>query len=240
MTLRSYNPHTRYKERAAQRFTAFLGYLALILVSILIGFWLGKQYGATQLITLKDEVKSLETERDQLQANATELSAAAQTANMRYEQLQEEVESIIPKGPMQNLVTLVREQLKQGTDPERLAFVIRSARPPTGCIDPESKRFVVSTPAYKGPASSAVIADGLITVTGTGSSARNDNNQPEAWYDPAKRVKITFKHGEKTETKAGTLPMRYSVVAGDREYRFTVEAGARSFAKVIYDSCAYP
>jgi hypothetical protein len=240
MTLRSYNPHTRYKERAAQRFAALMGYAALTLISILIGFWLGKQYGATELITLKDEIVSIKQERDLLQSNATELSAAAQTANMRFEQLQEEVESIIPKGPMQNIATLVRDQLKKGTDPERLAFVIRSARPPTGCVDPQNKRFVVSTPAYNGPASAALIADGLISITGTGSSARNEKKQPEAWYDPAKRVKITFKYGDKIETKAGTLPMRYSIVAEDREYRFSIEAGARSFAKVVYDSCAYP
>ena len=240
MSLSSYNPHKRYKERAAQRFTSFLGLLALMLISILIGFWLGKQYGATQLITLKDEVISLTQERDILQDNATELSATAQTANKRYEQLQEEVESIIPKGPMQDIVTLVREQLKQGMDPERLSFVIRSARPPTGCVDPESKRFVINTPAYKGPKSIAFIADGVVEITGSGSSARNDKKMPEAWYDPAKKVAITFKYGEKTETKTGTLPLRYSIVSEDREYRFTIEAGARSFAKVIYDSCAYP
>lgn len=240
MTLSNYNPHTRYKERAAQRFTSFLGMLALIMVSILIGFWLGKQYGATELISLKDEVQSLEGERDNLQDQVTELSASAQTANMRFEQLQEEVQSIIPEGPMQSLVTLVREQLQQGMDPERLSFVIRSARPPTGCVDPETKRFVVNTPAYNGPKSIASIADGLIEVFGSGASARNDKNLPEAWYDPAKKVEISFKHNNKLETKRGTLPLRYSVVAGEREYRFTVEPGARSFAKVIYDSCDYP
>lgn len=240
MTLRSYNPHTRYKERAAQRFTALLGYFALILVSILIGFWVGKQYAATNVITLQDELISVQEERDLLQANATELSAAAQTANMRYEQLQEEVESIIPKGPMQNLVTLVRDQLKQGTDPERLSFVIRSARPPSGCVDPDTKRFVVNTPAYSGPKSAAVIADGLISIYGSGSSAKNDKNLPEAWYDPAKKVEINFSYNDKVETKTGTLPMRYSIVAGDREYRFTIEPGAKSFAKVVFDSCNYP
>ncbi len=240
MTLRSYNPHTRYKERAAQRFTAFLGYIALILVSILIGFWVGKQYAASNVIALKDKVETLQQERDLLQSNATELSAAAQTANMRYEQLQEEVESIIPKGPMQNLVTLVGEQLKQGADPERLSFVIRSARPPTGCVEPEIKRFVVSTPAYNGPKSAAIIADGLIEIYGSGSSAKNDKKLAEAWYDPAKKVKINFKHNNKTEVKTGTLPMRYSIVAGDREYRFTLEPGAKSFVKVVFDSCNYP
>jgi hypothetical protein len=240
MSLNNYNPHTRYKERAAQRFTALLGQLALVFITILIGFWFGKQYGATQLITLKDEVVSLTQERDILQENATELSAAAQTAAKRYEQLQEEVESIIPKGPMQSIVTLVRDQLKQGMDPERLSFVIRSARPPTGCVDPESKRFVVNTPAYNGPKSVAVIANGLIDVSGSGASARNDKKMPEAWYDPAKKIQVTFKYKDKLETKTGTLPLRYSIVVDGREYRFTIEPGAKSFAKVVYDSCSYP
>lgn len=240
MSLSNYNPHTRYKQRTAQRMTSALGMLAVILVAILIGFWLGKQYGAEHLITLKDEVKSLTAERESLQENVTELSASAQTANKRYEQLQEEVASILPEGPMQDLVTLVREQLKQGMAPERLAFVVRSARPPTGCVDPQTKRFVVSTPAYKGPKSVAKIADGVVEVFGSGNSARNEKRQPEAWYDPAKRINVSFKYGDKIETKKGTMPLRYSVVVEDREYRFTIEPGARSFAKVTYDSCAYP
>lgn len=240
MSLSNYNPHTRYKERAAQRMASALGTLAIIFIAMLLGFWLGKQYGAERSITLQDEVKALTEERDSLQTNVMELSATAQTANKRYEQLQEEVASIIPEGPMQDLVTLVRDQLKQGMDPERLSFVVRSARPPTGCVDPDSKRFVVSTPAYKGPKSVALIADGVVEVFGTGASARNQKGLPEAWYDPAKRVAISFKSGTKTETKKGVLPLRYSVVADNREYRFTIEAGARSFAKVTFDSCAYP
>ena len=210
------------------------------LLSGLVGFWLGKQYAAKQLIALNDEVVSLKSERDSLQTQMTEITASAQTANKRYEQLQEEVQSVLPEGPLQDMLALVREQLKQGMNPERLSFVIRSARPPTGCVDPDTKRIVVSTPANKGPASIANIGENLIQISGAGISARNDKGQPEAWYDPAKKVEIIFKYNNKTEKKTGILPLRYSVVAGDREYRFTIEPGARSFAKITYDSCAYP
>lgn len=240
MSLSSYNPHTRYKERSAQRVASTLGIMAVILISILIGFWLGKQYGAEHLITLKDEVQTLEKERNTLQEQVTELSATAQTANKRYEQLQQEVESILPAGPMQDLVTLVREQLKQGMDAERLSFVIRSARPPTGCTEPQSKRFVINTPAYSGPESLSSVADGSIKIGGNGQSARNAKNQPEAWYDPSKPVEIFFISDNKKEVKKGVLPIRYSTISAGREYRFTIEAGARSFAKIVYDSCAYP
>lgn len=240
MNLNSYNPDARYKQRAAQRFANFLKFVSVVMVSILIGFWLGRQYGAEQSIVLKDKVASLTQERDMLQSNVTELSARAQTADKRYQQLQDQVDSIIPKGPMQDIATLVREQLEQGMDPERLSFVIRSARPPTNCSDPDVKRFVLSTPANQGPASKVSIAEGAIIIEGAGQSSRNDKGQPEAWFDPSKPVKITFSHGDKKDVKRRVLPMRYSVVSGDREYRFTIESGARSFAKVIYDSCDYP
>ena len=240
MSLKSYNPHTRYRERAAQRLSSFLGVLAVILLASLLGFWMGKQFGASDAIRLKDEVETLTLERDDLQGQVTELRVIAQTANKRYEQIQEEVESIIPAGPMQNLVTLVREQIKQGMDADRLAFVIRSARPPTGCTAPENKRFVIKTPTYTGPTSYASIAGGEIKITGSGQSARNESNLPEAWYDPSKAVNITILNAGTQEVKRGVLPIRYSTVVGDREYRFTIESGARSFAKVVYDSCSYP
>jgi cell division protein FtsB len=240
MSLSHYNPHTRYKERAAQRMSALFGVLAIILLSALIGFWLGKQFAAQKFIVLTNENASLTEERDSLQKQVTELSASAQTANKRYEQLQEQVESIMPEGPMQDLVALVREQLDQGMNPERLSFVIRSARPPTGCVDPETKRFVVATPANKGAKSSVSIANGSIIITGSGVSARNEKNAAEAWYDPAKMVQLTIEHSGQVEQKQGILPLRRSIVVGGREYRFSVEAGARSFAKVTFDSCIYP
>jgi hypothetical protein len=240
MSLGRYDPHSRYKDKAAQRFTSALGFIALVFVSVLAGFWLGKQFGAEQLIKQKDEIQALTQERNLLRDQATELSAAAQTAEKRFEQLKAEVESILPEGPMQNLVTLIREQLEQGKDPERLAFFIRSARPPTGCVDPDTKRFVISTAANDAPKSVVVIADGAVEISGEGESARNEAGMPEAWYDPAKEVELSFKYEDKIETKKDILPIRYSVVVKDREYRFTIESGSKSFAKVTYDSCAYP
>ncbi len=239
MSIGSYNPHRRYQERAAQRLAGLLKVFAFIIVSLVSGFWLGKQYGAEQLIVLKESIETLEAQREDLQAQVTESTASAQTANKRFEQLKEEVASILPEGPIQDLVTVLREQLSKGTDPERLSFVIRSTRPPTGCLDPDSKRFVVSTPANKGPQSIVQIAD-TITITGIGTSAQNQEGNPEAWFDQAKPVAITFKNGEEKEIKKGVLPIRHSMVVGNREYRFTIETGARSFAKVVFDSCNYP
>lgn len=238
--LSDYNPHSRYRERAMQRLSNAIAMIIVIIMSTGVGLWFGKQYAAQNQIALEEQVEALTKQNTELQENVTELRAEAQTANTRYEQIRAEYESQIPEGPMQDIIKLVREQLGQGMAPERLSFLIRSARPPTGCTEPETKRFVVTTPAYKGPDSLVTVADDLVTVSGTGESAKNAKGQPEAWYDPAQSITVRFKNGSVVETKKGNLPLRHSIIANNREYRFTIEEGSRSFAKVVYDSCAYP
>lgn len=240
MSLSHYNPHTRYRDRAVQRFHKAMVYCLFVIIFVVIGFWIGRQYGAERLISLEEQVDTLTEQNNLLQDTVTEIRAEAQTANTRYEQIKAEYNAAIPEGPMQDIISLVHEQINGGMDPERLKFVIRSTRPPTGCTEPDTKRFVVSTPAYKGKDSAVSVADGTIAITGSGVSARNSKGQPEAWYDPAQSVTVKFTGGGVTETKKGTLPLRHSMIAGGREYRFTIEEGSRSFAKVIYDSCAYP
>ncbi len=238
--LNDYDPSARYKNRAAQRTARMISTLLVMVISAAVGFWFGNQYAAEQQISYREQAKSLEQQNSELQQSVTELRAEAQTANTRFIQLKKDYDAQIPEGPMQALVTLVREQLEDGMAPERLSFLIRSARPPTDCTQPETKRFVVATPAYDGPQSVVSVADGAVKIYGNGESARNEKGNPEAWFDPAKKVTVQFKNGETVETKKGVLPLRHSVVSEGREYRFTIEEGSRSFARVVFDSCAYP
>lgn len=240
MSLSHYNPHTRYRDRAIQQFTTTLVVILVMVTVCAIGFWLGRQYAGREVVGMREQAELLAQEREALQENVTQLRAEAQVANTRHEQLQQQYEAMVPEGPMRDLTPLLLQQIEQGMDPQRLAFVIRSARPPQGCTEPETKRFVVSTPAYKGPESAVMIADGAVLISGSGDSARNDKGQPEAWFDPAKEVTIRFKTAAGEDVKKSTLPLRYSTVTGDREYRFSIEEGSRSFAKVTFDSCAYP
>ncbi|MBN8520958.1 MAG: hypothetical protein J0L77_03560 [Alphaproteobacteria bacterium] len=240
MSLNDYNPSYRYRARNRQKMTNAMSMVIVILFSAAVGFWMGRQFGAGNVINLTEQLKTLTTQNTLLQDTVTELRAEAQVANTRYEQIKQEYNAAIPEGPVQDLIKIVREQLDQGMDPQRLSFFIKSARPPTGCTEPEIKRFVVTTPAYKGGDSTVSVADGAIVITGTGTSARNAKGEPEAWFDPAQKVKITFSHDQKSEVKESNLPIRHSVVAGNREYRFTIEEGSRSFVKVAFDSCAYP
>ena len=54
-------------------------------------------------------------------------------------------------------------------------------------------------------------------------------------------MKIIFTEiGGKQTFKQGLLPIQNSMVIGNKEYRFTIAAGERSFMSVTGDSCDYP
>ncbi|MCC6597331.1 MAG: hypothetical protein IT559_00890 [Alphaproteobacteria bacterium] len=237
----SYNLHDRYRRRSNERMMAFIVVLTILFLSFGFGFWIGGQTAEQQNRSLKANFDNLKLEKDKLQTMATELRAEAQTARARYEQLQSTYAEILPEGPMQELVLILKQQLDEGRDPSRLSFLIRSARPPRNCSEPETKRFIVSTPAYQGQHSEITIADGALVIKGTGASAVNASGNPEAWYDPSKKVTIEFTgQGGIKEVKEGIMPITHSLVVENREYRVSISEGARSFAKVSFDSCDYP
>jgi hypothetical protein len=94
---------------------------------------------------------------------------------------------------------------------------------------------------YNGPQGAVSFGNGVVTVAGEGAASVNPTGKAEAWYDPGKPVKITFTEiGGKQTVKEGLLPIQHSLVVGNKEYRFTVAAGERSFISVTSDSCDYP
>jgi hypothetical protein len=241
MSIYSYDPYNRYRKRNMQRLAGFAVMLLVMIAAAAFGFFLGRQNVFREELVMHAQVEVLTEEKKVLENTVTELKAEALTATTRYQELQKTVAETMPEGPVQDLIMLVHKQIGDGMDPERLAFLIRSARPPRNCAEPETQRFVVSTPAYKGPESKASIEDGTIVIKGSGVSAKNVKGDPEAWYDAGKAVSLEFllKDG-RSETKKGVMPIHQSLIIGNKEYRFTVAEGARSFAKVTFDSCDYP
>lgn len=241
MSFSYYDPNERYRKRAAGQFSSFL-MAFIVLASIFgVGFWFGGENAVQEEKILAARVAVLEKERAAIEQELVEVRSTAQTATARYEQLRETYEEELPEGAVQELLSLVRKQLEEGRSPERLAFLIRSARPPRNCSETKSKRFIVGTPANQGPQSKVSIGDGAVLIKGDGVSARNKNGSPEAWYNPGRAVALEFTSLEgNKETKKGTLPLHHSMVVGNREHRFTISEGARSFAKVTFDSCDYP
>lgn len=242
MAIGQYNPRNRYRDRAIQRFNkAILIFLALG-TCFGLGFFIGGQNAIVQNGTLKMEVEDMSGKLKILQDELTAVRADAQTATSRLEQLKSVYEKEMPQeGPLREIVEMVRQQISDGMAPERLAFVIRSARPPRNCSDPASKRFIIKTPAYKGAESIVTFGEGAVVISGKGSSAKTRNGELESWYDPTQAVNLTFKTASgEVEEKSGTLPFQHSVVSNGKEYRFTLAEGEKSFVKVTFDSCDYP
>lgn len=126
-----YNPKARYRERAIQRLNKVLLWGFLMGVSFVFGFFMGGQNAVVQNGTLKLEVDEMTSRLKTLQDELTTVRAEAQTATSRFEQLKSQYEKDIPQdGPMREIVDMVRKQISDGMAPDRLAFVLRSARPP--------------------------------------------------------------------------------------------------------------
>lgn len=237
----SYDPGRRYRRRAAERKKRLTTQIMLLLSCGLFGYWLGGEVVRSSEAAFKQEAMSLREEKEALQEQVTELRAQIQSTQIVYKQLEERYSTEVPTGELKELTELAREQLEDGISKDRLAFVIRSARPPRNCTEPKSKRFVVKTPVYNGPDSNVAFADGTVTITGEGEAAVSADGNPEAWFDPGKPVKLTFTQiGGQDMVKNGLLPIHHSMVIGEREYRFTAAKGNRSFVTVTSDSCDYP
>lgn len=241
MSFSSYDPHTRYKKRAIGRIKYAIVRLSFIVLAFGAGFWFGGNTAIQDITLLKQQISDHQHNEEALEQALTKTSAEAQTALMRYEQLQETVSETIPLGPMQDLLGLLRQQLDSGVDPKRLAFVIRSSRPPQNCSEPQNRRFIVQTPAYEGAESILDVADGLIKVHASGRSAVGKGGKVEAWFDSTKSVDVEFRMSDgRIEKKSGALPLQKYLIVNNREYRFTIEQGEQSFARAVYDSCDYP
>lgn len=242
MTIGHYNPRNRYRDRAIQRFNKSIFIFVLLAVSFGLGFFIGGQNAVVQNGTLKMELSDTATRLKSLQDELTTVRAEAQTATSRLDQLKTQYEKDIPQeGPMREIVDLVRKQIDDGMAPDRLAFVLRSARPPRNCSDPSNKRFIIKTPAYKGVESVVTVGEGAVVVSGIGASARSREGQLESWFDPTQPINVAFKTSAgEIEKKSGVLPIQHSVISNGKEYRFTLAEGEKSFVKVTFDSCDYP
>lgn len=242
MTLASYNPRARYRERAAEKMRGFITLVLAACVAGVFGFLVGRQYAVQKIISLEKEVAAVTAQRQQVQDELTNLRAESQTAKIRYEAMERKILKEYPEGgPLRDVLETARAQIADGIDPKRLMLALQSARPPKNCTEPQIKRFVVNTPHYKGPASAMSVDEGQVVITASGASSKNASGSPESWFDPTQPVDVTFTpRGGVSEQRKGVLPLSMTMISGAKEYRFTVAEGARSFAKVTFDSCDYP
>lgn len=232
--------HDRYRQRARESFVRTLLVCALLAGTLICGYLIGQQRQKLALSQTKIVLRDVRERAEQSEAAMTALRSKNETLSIALQQLQTSYNNKIPQGDLLNLMNLVQEQLDKGMSVERISQILKAARPPQNCSAPLSKRFILSTPAYEGPESKITFAEGAITVSGNGEASINSSGSKEAWFDAGKKVKITFTQtGGLQEIKEGILPLHHTIIRNDKEYRFSVSEGPRSFVVVTSDSCDY-
>lgn len=240
MSLSGYDPHQRYTKKRKSFLRRLLVGLTIIGVTAILAYRIGHQVSQEQIQTANQSVDKMVGQITALEKEVAQLSAKNKTLASRYDQLQSQYEQDIPQGELGRLTDLARQQLDNGLDADRLAMILRAAEPPRNCTDDVKRRFVVKTPLYDGPDSKVTMSDGRVTISASGVPVKNADGETEAWYNPNKPVTVNFTViGGKSTTKTGQLPIHHTIVDGDREHRFTIAKGQRSFATVIGDSCDY-
>ncbi|MEC8055226.1 MAG: hypothetical protein VX131_11290 [Pseudomonadota bacterium] len=236
-----YDSDRRYRRQMAGRLTRSVVYLLILGGVGLVSYQLGVEdleAQKRQHEQVLDEINGRLAEMDQRVADqALQVRQALDRARVTEQRYAADV----PRGTDRELYDLIRARIADGLSVARLRFLIGSARRKRDCLDPDTRRFVVRTPVTSGPRSAASFGKDRITITGRGASAKSADGRPQAWFDPSKPVRLTFTAVDQPSVEhAGVLPLSHSVVLGEREFRFLVQAGRRGFVLVTAEDCAYP
>jgi len=242
MTLGLRDERARRRRRFRFAVLKWLAGLGIIAGAAIYAYDRAKVLAEQDLLTLKDEKLALQQDLADLQRSFDALQRSSTQKSEQIADWQRRYEKDVPSGDLAALVDQVKQRLADGVSPERLKFVISAAHVQSNCDNaPVTKRFLVKTPLYSGANDSVSFVDNAITVTASGESATNEAGAPEAWFDPAQPVTLTFTGlGGDASEATGMLPLHHSLVRGSNEYRFTAVAGAQGFVNVTGDRCDYP
>ncbi len=214
----------------------------MLAVGVGVGFWahdIGTEIAQQRVAELEERLTVEMDDSEKLRSEIAGLKAALRTEQDRVADWRRRYQEDVPSEGEQAIMDAVRERLGEGVSQARIRELVAIARDDVACepLGP-SKRFIVNNEINRGANGSVSFADGTITVTGSGTAARNANNQPEAWFDPAAPVSLNFAHpGGETSQAEGVLPVHHSVAVGNIEYRFSVVAGPRAFVLVSGEKC---
>ena len=72
-------------------------------------------------------------------------------------------------------------------------------------------------------------------------SARSETGLAEAWYDPARPVRLQFRtFGGETTTTEGIVPFNHRMAVDGKEYRFSAISITPRFLEVTGQACPLP
>lgn len=243
MTLGNYSGRRRRGPPLIQRILVWVFALIVILGAATFAYRQAASIATGQVKELQEKQDRMERELDNLMARNAGLRTALEEEQQRAADLREQYERDVPDAEIQALLEALRERREAGVAAERLTEVIAGALNQWDCeTPPETKRFVIQTPVNDGANDQVNFANGTVTLTGTGVSVRSAEGLPEAWFDAAAPVTLTFTRigGEATDV-TGILPLHHSLVFGADIHRFSiVEAEPLSYVDVTNQICAYP
>ena len=225
------------------RFFRLVMVLAVMAALALFAYQIGTADERGRQERLADETAKFTEANQQLaQANATLRSQLA-TAQGRLKDL----EGVVGATPRISeaakvLMPAIEKKLAEGVEAKRLADVLAAVDKPRDCEAPESKRFLVKTQlTADGPNTAVGFANGLVTVSGQGATAKSAEGKPEAWFEPNEPITVRFTQvGGRTIEAAGKLPLHHTLSIGQNEHRFSVMASSRGFVQVTSERCKLP
>jgi len=236
----------RNRQRRRRQVFGFIFRWGLVLaVGLGVGLWaknIGTEVANQEVRVLEGRLSDITTESATLRSEIAGLKAALRTERDRVSEWQERYEADVPNAAEAEILAAARQRIASGISTERLASVVALARDDIAC-EPlgATKRFIVNNEIQSGANGSVSFADGAITITASGEAARNADGQPVGWFDPAKPVTAVFSHlGGESFQAEGLLPLHQSVAVDDREFRFSLVAGARAFLQVTGEVCPFP
>jgi len=233
------------RRRRGRIILVLLRWLFVIAVALAAGYYswdFGTKLARQEVGVLEDRLAQANAENAQLRTDITGLETALREERALVAQWQERYQAEVPSAEDKQLMGVIQERIAAGISRERLYEIVGLAQERQNCEPlPGARRFVVQNPVYAGANDTVSFAENAIIVTATGESELNTDGRPEAWFDAAKPVTVFFSRpGGATTSAVGVLPLHHAVVVGDREYRFSIVAGTRSFAEISGQSCAYP
>ncbi len=233
------------RRRQGRMILVLLRWLFVFAVAVAAGYYawdFGTELARKEVRVLETQLAQAGAETAQLSTDITGLEAALREERGLVAQWRDRYQAEVPAAEDMALLRALQERIGKGVSRERLSEVIGLAQERDSCEPlPETRRFVVQNPVYSGANDTVSFANSAIIVTAIGDSVVNAGGRPEGWFDPAKPVTVFFtRPGGETTSTAGVLPLHHAVVVNDREFRFSIVAGARSFAEVTGHSCVYP
>jgi hypothetical protein len=216
--------------------------LAAIVAAGLYSYETGNRLAEREVARLHEEIQTLTLRIEELEQDNVKLADAAAASDRGAQDWQQRYRQDIPSGEAKTLYELMQRKLQDGVGLERLSFVLEQARNQENCSEEvETKRFYVKTPLYKGANAAVGFGDSSITVTAQGAASVDAAGNAQAQYDPAQPVVVRFAQlGGATSEASGLLPLHHAVIIGDREYRFSMVAGASGMMNVSGGRCSYP